>query len=151
MVKAVPMAKLQQSDQQQLWAEAQRRCRLSDAAVQTAKELGIGPRSLIKTIPAPTQPWKAPVEDRESGLAPSRLGRRADQSGAAHEAENRSVLVSQQPMALDHVRRQGLEPPAATMTLHAVAIGGDHAERATDRTVTVAKVRQACLRVLLLL
>jgi len=28
-----------------------------------ARELGIGPRSLIKNIPAPTQQWKAPVED----------------------------------------------------------------------------------------
>jgi hypothetical protein len=55
--------KLQKSDQQQLWAEAQRRCRLSDEAVRRARELGIGPRSLIKNIPAPTQPWKAPVED----------------------------------------------------------------------------------------
>lgn len=50
-------------DQQQLWAEAQRRCRLSDEAVRMAKELGIGPRSLIKNIPARTQQWKSPVED----------------------------------------------------------------------------------------
>ena len=55
--------KLKKSDQQQLWAEAQRRCRLSDEAVRMAKELGIGPRSLIKNIPARTQQWKAPVED----------------------------------------------------------------------------------------
>ena len=55
--------KLKKSDQQQLWAEAQRRCRLSDEAVRMAKELGIGPRSLIKNIPAPTQPWKAPVAE----------------------------------------------------------------------------------------
>ena len=55
--------KLKKSDQQQLWTEAQRRCRLSGEAVRMAKELGIGPRSLIKNIPAPTQQWKAPVED----------------------------------------------------------------------------------------
>ena len=55
--------KLKRSDQQQLWVEAQRRCRLSDEAVRMARELGIGPRSLIKNIPAPTQQWKAPVED----------------------------------------------------------------------------------------
>lgn len=55
--------KLKKSDQQQLWAEAQRRCRLSGEAVRMAKELGIFPRSLIKNIPAPTQQWKAPVED----------------------------------------------------------------------------------------
>ena len=55
--------KLKQLDQQQLWAEAQRRCRLSDETVRMAKELGIGPRSLIKNIPARTQQWKSPVED----------------------------------------------------------------------------------------
>ncbi len=55
--------KLRRSDRQHLWAEAQRRCRLSDEAVRMVRELGIGPRSLIKKIIASTQPWKAPVED----------------------------------------------------------------------------------------
>jgi len=32
--------KLKKSDQQQLWAEAQWRCRLSDKAVRMAKDLG---------------------------------------------------------------------------------------------------------------
>ncbi len=31
--------KLKKSNQQQLWAEAQRRCRLSDEAVRMAREL----------------------------------------------------------------------------------------------------------------
>jgi hypothetical protein len=60
--------KPKRSDQQQLRAEAQRRCRLSDEAVRVAKELGIGPRSLIKNIPARPQPWKAPTEDRVRDL-----------------------------------------------------------------------------------
>ena len=55
--------KLRKSDQRQLWAEAHQRCPLSDEAVRMAKELGIGPRSLIKNIPAASEPWKAPVED----------------------------------------------------------------------------------------
>jgi hypothetical protein len=46
--------KLRKSDKEQLWAEAQRRCRRSDEAVLMAKELGIGPRSLIKNIPPAT-------------------------------------------------------------------------------------------------
>ena len=57
------MAKLKKSDQQQLWTEAQRRCRLCDEAVRMAKELGLSPRSLIKNIPSPKEQWKAPVED----------------------------------------------------------------------------------------
>lgn len=27
-----------------------------------AKEMGLNPRSLIKNIPSPSQPWKQPVE-----------------------------------------------------------------------------------------
>jgi len=42
------------------WQEAKRRCRLSDEEVRMAKELGFKPRSLIKNIPAKSQPWKAP-------------------------------------------------------------------------------------------
>jgi len=57
------MAKLRKSDQQQLWTEAQRRCRLSDEGLRMAKELGLSPRSLIKNIPSPKEQWKAPVED----------------------------------------------------------------------------------------
>jgi len=45
------------------WAEAARRCRLTPADVRMAKELGFEPRSLVKSIPAPQQPWKAPVAD----------------------------------------------------------------------------------------
>ena len=83
--------KLKKSDQQQLWAEAQRRCRLSDDAVRMAKELGIGPRSLIKNIPAPTQPWKAPVEDRVGGLHERRQRKaRGRSAGATPPAEGTS-------------------------------------------------------------
>jgi len=45
------------------WAEAKRRCRLSAEEVRMAKELGFKPRSLIKNIPATSQPWKAPVAE----------------------------------------------------------------------------------------
>lgn len=68
------MAKLKKSDQQQLWAEAQRRCRLSDEAVRMARELGIGPRSLIKNIPSRKQQWKAPVEDWVRDIYEKRYG-----------------------------------------------------------------------------
>jgi len=45
------------------WAEAARRCRLSPADVRMAKELGFKPRSLLKNLPSPQQPWKAPVPE----------------------------------------------------------------------------------------
>ena len=44
------------------WAEAKKRCRLNQADIQMAKELGMTPKSLLKNIPAPTQQWKAPVK-----------------------------------------------------------------------------------------
>jgi hypothetical protein len=37
------------------WAEAAQRCRLSAEEIAMARELGIGPRSLIKNIPSPSQ------------------------------------------------------------------------------------------------
>ncbi|MBB6447633.1 hypothetical protein [Bacillus benzoevorans] len=46
----------------QAWAEAKKRCRLNEADIQMAKELGMTPKSLIKNIPAPNQQWKAPVK-----------------------------------------------------------------------------------------
>jgi hypothetical protein len=47
----------------QAWAEAARRCRLSPDEVRMAKELGIMPRSLLKNVPSPQQPWKGPVAE----------------------------------------------------------------------------------------
>lgn len=44
------------------WAEAKKRCRLNQADIQMAKELGMTPKSLIKNIPAKNQQWKAPVK-----------------------------------------------------------------------------------------
>jgi len=43
------------------WLKAKRLCRLSDDEVRMARELGIGPRALIKNIPNPKERWKAPV------------------------------------------------------------------------------------------
>lgn len=57
------MGKSSKAEKQRSWAEAQRRCRLSDEALRMAKELGLNPRTLIGNIPSPTQRWKAPVEE----------------------------------------------------------------------------------------
>lgn len=71
------MAKLKKSDKEQLWAQAQRRGRLSDEAIRTAREMGLSPRSLIKNIPSPKQPWTAPVEDWVRDIYEKRSGGRA--------------------------------------------------------------------------
>jgi len=43
------------------WEEAKRLCRLSEADVRKAKEVGLKPRSILKNRPSKSQPWKAPV------------------------------------------------------------------------------------------
>lgn len=40
------------------WNDAPRRCRLSDAALAMAKELGLAPHSLVKTFPTATNHGK---------------------------------------------------------------------------------------------
>jgi len=56
------------------WLEAKRRCGLSNEDVRMAKELGFKPRSLIKNIPAKSQPWKAPVREWIRELYAKRFG-----------------------------------------------------------------------------
>ncbi|MEQ8191764.1 MAG: hypothetical protein ABRQ39_27615 [Candidatus Eremiobacterota bacterium] len=45
------------------WAEAKKKCRLSNETLQMAKEMGLNPRSLIKNIPNKSEQWKSPVSD----------------------------------------------------------------------------------------
>ncbi|PRO67146.1 hypothetical protein [Alkalicoccus urumqiensis] len=44
------------------WAEAKKKCRLNQADIQMAKELGMSPKSLLKNIPSRQEPWKLPVK-----------------------------------------------------------------------------------------
>ena len=48
---------------EQMWQDAQKKCRLSQEDVVLAKRLGLNPRSLIKNIPSPKESWKAPVRE----------------------------------------------------------------------------------------
>ena len=48
---------------EQMWQDAQKKCRLSQEDVALAKRLGLNPRSLIKNIPNKSELWKAPVRD----------------------------------------------------------------------------------------
>lgn len=58
------------------WAEARKRCRLTDQALAMARELGLNPRNLIKNIPNRSEPWKAPVEDWVRNMYEKRFGNR---------------------------------------------------------------------------
>ena len=46
----------------ELWAEAQKKCRLNEEEIRMAKEMGLNPKSLIKNIPSPREQWKQPVK-----------------------------------------------------------------------------------------
>src|SRR5215467_9241319 len=58
------------------WREAIRRCGLSDEEVRMALELGFQPKSLIKNIPSPSQPWKLPVNEWVRSLYEQKFGSR---------------------------------------------------------------------------
>ena len=90
------MAKPSKAAKQRSWAEAQRRCRLSDETLRMAKELGLNPRSLIKNIPSPTQQWKAPVEEWVCILHRRRFGG-TPRHGKTTSSPNDGANASGQP------------------------------------------------------
>lgn len=51
------------ANNEQLWQEAKKKCRLNNEDIALAKRLGLNPRSLIKNIPNKSEPWKASVKD----------------------------------------------------------------------------------------
>ncbi|WP_059105389.1 hypothetical protein [Shouchella shacheensis] len=63
------------NNQNSNWVEAKKRCRLNQADIQMAKELGMKPKSLLKNIPSPTQQWKAPVKVWIRDLYEKKFGR----------------------------------------------------------------------------
>jgi len=60
-----------------------------------AKELGLSPRSLIKNIPNPRQPWKASVEDWVRGLHERRFGQR--RPGPVKSREMSEAVTAPEP------------------------------------------------------
>jgi predicted nucleotidyltransferase len=62
------------------WKKAKKLCRLSNEDIRMARELGMGPRGLIKNIPNPKQQWKAPVAVWIRDLYEKKFGRRAQPS-----------------------------------------------------------------------
>ena len=48
---------------EQMWQDAQKKCRLNPEDVTLAKRLGLNPRRLIKNIPSPKEPLNAPLRE----------------------------------------------------------------------------------------
>ncbi|MGI8610394.1 MAG: hypothetical protein ACR2MY_14425 [Candidatus Dormibacteria bacterium] len=59
----------------QLWAEAQRRFRLSPRHVQMGRELGLNPTKLGKLANNRQEPWKEPLPDHIEHIYYKRFGR----------------------------------------------------------------------------
>ncbi|WP_416148651.1 hypothetical protein ACM26V_20625 [Salipaludibacillus sp. HK11] len=73
------------------WAEAKKKCRLNQAEIQMAKELGMTPKSLLKNIPSPTQKWKAPVKYWVRDLYEKKFGKviKSDKSKPSNKLETK--------------------------------------------------------------
>ena len=99
------------------WQEAKRRCRLSDEEIRMAKELGMRPRSLIKNIPAKSQPWKAPVSEWIRDLHAKRFG-----DARRHEpAKSPSKLPSPQAGAHSSRTPVPISQPKGRITIQIMA------------------------------
>ncbi len=76
-----------------------------------ARELGMGPRSLIKNIPSPTQRWKVPVRVWIRGLHEKKFGRRPDPPPLGPRIASRSSDSPEDPFEPDITRVIDDRPP----------------------------------------
>jgi hypothetical protein len=79
------------------WIEAKKRCRLNEADIKMAKELGMTPKSLIKNIPAPNQQWKAPVKIWIRDLYEEKFGTVLTVDPAPHEGRKTKPKNQEKP------------------------------------------------------
>ena len=74
----------------QVWIDARRRHRLSDAHVQMARELGLDPKKLGKLDNHEQEPWKAPLPEFIERLYLKRFGKRRPDVVVSIEARART-------------------------------------------------------------
>lgn len=71
---------------EQDWAEAKRRCQMSDEGIKMARELGFAPRTLLSSHSSlRSEPWKASVEEWVRSLYEKQTAKR--QKKAARKAK----------------------------------------------------------------
>ena len=88
------------------WAEAARRCGLSATDVRMAKELGFKPHSLLKNVPSPRQPWKAPVAEWVREL----YAKRQHRSQQRRQRRERAQRAQQAVVDLANTNRSAATP-----------------------------------------
>ena len=69
------MKKKKPNQKEQVWIDARRRHRLSDAEVQMARELGMNPKKLGGIDNHRQEPWKAPLKQFIADLYFGRFGK----------------------------------------------------------------------------
>lgn len=70
--------------------------------IRKAKQLGLSPKALMKSIPAPSQKWKLPVKLWIAELHEKRFGReRSPQPGSVGSAQSPGSLTPSQPPDYD--------------------------------------------------
>ncbi len=72
---------------EELWQEAQKKCRLNADDIARAKRLGLNPQSLIKNIPGKSEPWKAPVSNWLREIEEKRV-KKSEQKKRRKEKQN---------------------------------------------------------------
>ncbi|MFQ5939941.1 MAG: hypothetical protein ACE5KL_07745, partial [Alphaproteobacteria bacterium] len=81
-------------------AEAKRKCRLDREDIRMAKEMGLNPRSLIKNIPAKSEPWKLPVKEWIREMYRKREEKAANKKARTRESAATSPVLVDQVSAL---------------------------------------------------
>ena len=94
------------ANNEQLWQEAKKKCRLNNEDIALAKQLGLNPRSLIKNIPSKSEPWKAPVKiwiheiAEKRGRKSAQKKKRREKAAAMNTASPKESTVVNQNIAV---------------------------------------------------
>jgi len=86
---------------------------LSDEALQMAKEIGLDPQRLIKSIPNPSEPWKAPVETWVRDIYRKTKEKTADRK-ARREADGEEWTLAESGVEME-IERYGREAAAGAV------------------------------------
>jgi hypothetical protein len=92
----------------QVWIEARKRFRLSDAHIQMARELGLNPKKFGKLDNHRQEPWKAPLPDFIASLYLKSRGKPLPDKVRSIEE---MVVEQQAKKALKKARRDSSKQP----------------------------------------
>ncbi len=73
------------------WKKAKKLCRLNEADIRAAKELGFRPKSLILNIPTKDQQWKLPVKAWIWDLWEAKIGAKTGRTRPASAGARHSL------------------------------------------------------------